>query len=57
MSNGSIWHIDGTLKLVPLWIDVDLDVLAVKGYSTFPWTPGLEPHHEIGYCYIQDIGW
>ena len=25
----------------------DLDVLEIKGYSTFPKAPTLEPHHQM----------
>ena len=32
--NNSIWPINGTLHILPIW--VDLKVKAMKGYSTFP---------------------
>ena len=32
--------------MLPIWITVDLGVMAMKRYSAFPKTPGLEPHHH-----------
>ena len=33
------------LQVQPVWVRVDLGVMAMKGYSTFTKAPGLEPHH------------
>ena len=32
---------------------VDQGVMAVKGYSTLPRSPEMEPHHAV-WCYTQD---
>ena len=33
---------------LPLWVRVDLRVMVMMGYSTFPKAPALlEPHHQI----------
>ena len=37
----------------PLWIKVDLGVMALKGYLTFPKAPGQEPHHQIQFSVIS----
>ena len=42
--NSSIWLIDGTLTGTT---NLDLGVMAVKGYSTFMNTPGLEHQYLI----------
>ena len=35
-------------QVIPLWDRVNLGVIAMKGYSTFPKAPALlEPHHQI----------
>ena len=34
------------LQALPLWVRIDLGVMAIKGYSIFP---ELEPHHPIQY--------
>ena len=36
--NSSIWPIDGTPTVLPLQVKVDLGVMEIKGYSTFPKT-------------------
>ena len=47
---------------LPLQVRVDLGVMVNK-YSTFPKTPGLEFHHQMLECHIQDtltrcpVGW
>ena len=42
-------------QVLPLWVRVDLRVIAMKGYSAFPKAPALlEPLHQIVYCHIQD---
>ena len=37
----------GPKQVLPLWVKVDLGVMAMKGYSSFPKGPELEPHHQI----------
>ena len=42
----------------PLRARVNWEVLAMKGYSTFPKAPALlDPHHQMFYCYIEDTRW
>ena len=36
---------------------VDLGVMAMKRYSTFSTTPGLEPHYQMVRCHTQEICW
>ena len=31
--------------------------MAMKKYSTFLKAPGLQPHHEMVQCHIQDTRW
>ena len=33
--------------LLLLWIRVELEVVEIKGYSTFPKVPGLESHNQM----------
>ena len=41
--------------MVPSWARVDLRVMAMKRYSSFPKAPALlEPHHQIVLCHIKD---
>ena len=35
---------------LPLRVTMDLGVMAMKGYSTFPEPPELEPHHQLALC-------
>ena len=45
----------GPYQVLPLWTKIDLEVLAMNGYSIFPKAPALlEPHHQMVLCYIQD---
>ena len=37
----------GLKHILPLWVRVDLGVMAMKGHSTYLIAPGLEPHHLI----------
>ena len=37
----------GPYQVLPLWARVDLGVMTMKGYSTFPQISGLEPHHQM----------
>ena len=39
-------------KLQPLWVRVDLGVMAMKVYSTFRRATGLEPHHLLRFSFI-----
>ena len=34
-------------QVLPLQVRVDLRVMAMKGYSTFPKAPGVEPQHQM----------
>ena len=43
--------------MLPLRARVDLGAMAMKGFSAFPKPPGLEPHHQIVLCHIQDTWW
>ena len=36
----------GPLQELPLRVRADLGVTMINGNSTFPETPGLEPHHQ-----------
>ena len=36
----------GPLEVQPLRINVEREVMAMKGYSTFSRAPGLEPHYQ-----------
>ena len=39
-----------------LWARVDLGVMAIKGYTTFPKAPALlEPDHQIDKCHIRTL--
>ena len=44
----------GVVVPVRVKVRVDLGVIAMKEYSTFPKAPRLEPHHQMVYFYIQD---
>ena len=44
--NSSIW--------LPFRVRVDLEVIAMKAYSTFPKAAGLNSHHQIVCCHFQD---
>ena len=37
----------GSLQVLSHQIRVDLGVTAMKGYSTFPKSSGLEPNHQM----------
>ena len=44
--------------MLPLRGRVDLEAMAMKGYSTFLKAPALlESHHPIVQCHIQDTRW
>ena len=37
----------GPNTVLILWVSINLGVMAIKGYSTFPKAPELKPHHQI----------
>ena len=39
--------------MLPLWVRVDLVVMAMKGHSTLPRSSELEPHHQMQFCIIS----
>ena len=39
--------------MLPLWVRVDLGVMAMKAYSTFPNASGLELHHQMEFSVIS----
>ena len=44
--------------MLPRRVRVDVGVISMKGYSTFPKPPAsLEPHHPMLLCHIQDSRW
>ena len=44
--------------MLPLRARVDLEAMAIKGYSTFSKAPAsLETHHQIVHCHIQGTRW
>ena len=48
----------GAYQMLPLQARVYLEVMTMKGYSTFSKAPTLlEPHHQIVKCHMQDTGW
>ena len=53
MTNCSIWPIDRILSRAT----IQVRVIAIKGYPTFPKYQRLEPHHQMVYCCIQDNPW
>ena len=50
----SIWPIDRTLSGATTPGQGGPEAKAMKGYSTFPKSPRMEPCHQIVYCHIQD---
>ena len=46
---------NGTLTDTTLQVRVEIGVIVMKGYSTFPKAPKLEPNHKIVYCHILDM--
>ena len=42
----------GPLQVLPPRIRVDLAVMGIKRYSTFPKTSALEPHHQMQFSVI-----
>ena len=38
--------------VLTVWVRVDLGVMTMKGYSTFPRSPELEPHHKMQFSVI-----
>ena len=46
----------GPYQVLPLRARVDLEAMAMKGYSAFPKAPALlEPYHQIIYCHIRTL--
>ena len=45
----------GAYHVQPLLVRVDLGVIAMKDFSTFPKAPGLKPHIQMVENHIQDI--
>ena len=45
----------GLSKIIPLQVRVDLEIMAMKGYSTLPRSPELEPHHQMHFIVIPRI--
>ena len=43
----------GPQQVLPLWVRVDLEVMAIKGYSTLPKAPELELNHQMQYSIIS----
>ena len=39
-------------QVLPLWVRVDLGVMAMKAYSTLPIFPELEPHYQVQFSVI-----
>ena len=50
----------GPLQMLPLWVRVDLVVMAVKEFSTFLKALEMEPHHSelmnISLCWLANAG-
>ena len=40
--------------VLPFLVREDLGVMSMKGYSTFPKAPGLEPQHRIQSIFISE---
>ena len=38
---------------LPLQVKVDQRIMAIKLYSPFPQTPGIEPHHQLQFGVIR----
>ena len=39
-----------TSSVIP--VRVDLGVMTMKGYSTFPRATGQEPYNQVVYCFV-----
>ena len=46
----------GPYQVLPHLVSVDLGVMAIKEYSTFPKALRQKPYHQIVWCHIQDTG-
>ena len=46
----------GPQWVLSLWVRVNLRVMTMKGYFTFPKAPGLEPHHQMQFSIIEVRG-
>ena len=50
----NVKHLYFTHYLVlELQVRMDMEAMTMKRYSTFPKTPGIEPHHQIILCSIR----
>ena len=47
----------GPYQVLAVRFRVDQGVMVIKGQSTFLKATGLEPHHQIVLCHIQDTRW
>ena len=47
----------GLYQVLSLRARVDLGAMPMKRYFTFPKVPGLELHHQIVKCHIQNTRW
>ena len=45
----------GPEQVLPLWLRVDLGVMTIKEYFTFPKSLGQEPHHQMQFSVISQI--
>ena len=39
--------------MLPIWARVELAIITIIRYFTFPKTPGLKPHHQIPFSVIS----
>ena len=44
-------------QVLPLQARVDLGAIAMNAYSKFPKDQGLEPHHQMIWCHLQENRW
>ena len=47
----------GPYQVLPLWVRVDLQAKAKKGYSKYCKSSRVEPHRSIDKRHIQDTRW
>ena len=41
-------------QVLPLWVSMDLVIMAMNSNFTFPKAPGLEHYHQMQLCHTQD---
>ena len=46
----------GSSPVLLHWLRVDLEVMAMNGYSALPTAPELEPHHQMWGSWVFTIG-